>query len=162
MGPATPGVSRARAAANPPDTSTSSLLVTHEAIAPTSSLADQQNKSSGNDQQSSRIPTTNEITGCRLGLTSFDLAPFCAAPIPNQKRSLSILYPRRHVALRPCAASPGTARALNRLCGRRPRAGEREPASAKGGFKVVATRRASPHPSNETLRVPGNPVEIHS
>src|SRR5262249_48846723 len=52
MGPATPGVSRARAAANPPDTSTSSLLVTHEAIAPTSSLADQQNKSSGNDQQS--------------------------------------------------------------------------------------------------------------
>ena len=37
-----------------------------------------------------RIPTTNEITGCRVGLTSFDPAPFCAAPIPNQKRSLSI------------------------------------------------------------------------
>src|SRR5262249_38102463 len=40
--------------------------------------------------RASRIPTTNEITGCRLGPTSFDLAPFCAAPIPNQKRSLSI------------------------------------------------------------------------
>src|SRR5215831_2123801 len=40
--------------------------------------------------RASTIPTTNEITGCRLGLTSFDLAPFCAAPIPNQKRSLSI------------------------------------------------------------------------
>src|SRR5262249_5560707 len=37
-----------------------------------------------------RIPTTNAITGCRVGLASFDLAPFCAAPMPNQKRSLSI------------------------------------------------------------------------
>src|SRR6516162_6924366 len=37
-----------------------------------------------------RIPRTSEITGWRLGLTSFDLAPFCAAPLPNQKRSLSI------------------------------------------------------------------------
>src|SRR6266478_7757945 len=37
-----------------------------------------------------RTPTTNDVTGCRLGLTSFDLALFCAAPIPNQKRSLSI------------------------------------------------------------------------
>src|SRR5262249_40358231 len=41
----------------------------------------------------STIPTTNEITRCRLGLTSFDLAPFCAAPMPNQKRSLSIALP---------------------------------------------------------------------
>src|SRR6516164_11620736 len=40
--------------------------------------------------RASRIPTTNDITGWRLGLTSFDLAPFCAAPMPNQKRSLSI------------------------------------------------------------------------
>src|SRR5215467_12589646 len=40
--------------------------------------------------RASRIPTTNEITGCRLGLTSFDPVPFCAAPMPNQKRSLSI------------------------------------------------------------------------
>src|SRR5262249_45618302 len=40
--------------------------------------------------RASRIPTTNEITGCRLGLTSFDPEPFCAAPMPNQKRSLSI------------------------------------------------------------------------
>src|SRR5215813_3915097 len=40
--------------------------------------------------RASRIPTTNERTGCRLGLTSFDPAPFCAAPRPNQKRSLSI------------------------------------------------------------------------
>ena len=40
--------------------------------------------------RASRVPTTNEVTGCRLGLTSFDPAPFCAAPIPNQKRSLSI------------------------------------------------------------------------
>jgi hypothetical protein len=38
----------------------------------------------------SRIPTTNEITGCRLSVRSFDLAPSCAAPMPNQKRSLSI------------------------------------------------------------------------
>src|SRR5262249_40454321 len=35
--------------------------------------------------RASRIPTTNEITQCRLALTSFDPAPFCAAPIPNQK-----------------------------------------------------------------------------
>src|SRR5262249_47725279 len=40
--------------------------------------------------RASRIPTTNEITGCRLGLTSFDPEPFCAAPVPNQKRSFSI------------------------------------------------------------------------
>ena len=37
-----------------------------------------------------KIPTTNEITGCRLRLTSSDPAPFCATPRPNQKRSLSI------------------------------------------------------------------------
>src|SRR5262249_54723923 len=37
-----------------------------------------------------RVPTTNEVTGCRLRLTSFDPAPFCAAPRSNQKRSLSI------------------------------------------------------------------------
>src|SRR6516165_2113988 len=40
--------------------------------------------------RASRIPATSEITQCRLGLTSFDPAPFCAAPRPNQKRSLSI------------------------------------------------------------------------
>src|SRR5215471_14100559 len=40
---------------------------------------------------SSFCPTSaNGLHQCRLGLTSFDLAPFCAAPIPNQKRSLSI------------------------------------------------------------------------
>src|SRR5262245_26583375 len=38
----------------------------------------------------SRIPATNEITQCRLSVRLFDPAPFCAAPIPNQKRSLSI------------------------------------------------------------------------
>jgi hypothetical protein len=37
-----------------------------------------------------RIPTTSETTQCRLGLTTFDPAPFCAAPIPNQNRSLSM------------------------------------------------------------------------
>src|SRR5262245_34898893 len=37
----------------------------------------------------SRIPTTNEMTGCRLS-GGFDPAPFCAAPSPNQERSLSI------------------------------------------------------------------------
>src|SRR5262245_30797814 len=37
-----------------------------------------------------RTPMTNDVTGWRLGLPSFDLAPFCAAPMPNQKRSLSI------------------------------------------------------------------------
>src|SRR5215813_14648665 len=40
--------------------------------------------------RASRIPATSEITQCPLGLISFDPAPFCAAPIPNQKRSLSI------------------------------------------------------------------------
>src|SRR6266478_8175821 len=40
--------------------------------------------------RASRIPATSETTQCRLGLTSFDPAHFCAAPIPNQKRSLSI------------------------------------------------------------------------
>src|SRR5262249_49674852 len=38
----------------------------------------------------SRIPTTSETTQCRLGLTSFDPAPFCAAPRPDQNRSLSM------------------------------------------------------------------------
>ncbi len=42
-----------------------------------------------------RTPTTNDVTGCRLGLTSFDPALFCAAPMPNQKRSLSIDATRR-------------------------------------------------------------------
>src|SRR5215831_19347141 len=40
--------------------------------------------------RASRVPTANETTGCRLGLASLDLALFCAAPIPNQNRSLSI------------------------------------------------------------------------
>src|SRR5262249_54060494 len=40
--------------------------------------------------KASKMPTTSETTQCRLGLTSFDLTPFCAAPMPNQKRSLSI------------------------------------------------------------------------
>src|SRR5215831_558410 len=47
-------------------------------------------------KKASRIPTTNEITGCRLRVTSSDPAPFCAAPRPNQKRSLSI---ERYLAL---------------------------------------------------------------
>ena len=34
-----------------------------------------------------RIPTTNETTQCRRSV-DFDPAPFCAAPIPNQKRRL--------------------------------------------------------------------------
>jgi hypothetical protein len=38
-----------------------------------------------------RIPTTNEIIGCRLGLSPFDPALFCAAPRPNQKGRLPIL-----------------------------------------------------------------------
>src|SRR5262245_13904570 len=37
-----------------------------------------------------RIPTTNETTQCR-STGGFDPAPFCAAPRPNQKRSLSIV-----------------------------------------------------------------------
>jgi hypothetical protein len=36
-----------------------------------------------------RVPTTNDTTQCR-GLVAFDPAPFCAAPMPNQKRSLSM------------------------------------------------------------------------
>src|SRR6516162_6468044 len=40
--------------------------------------------------RASRIPATSEITQCRLSVCSFDPAPFCAAPRPNQKRSLSI------------------------------------------------------------------------
>src|SRR5215468_10845655 len=39
--------------------------------------------------RASRIPTTNERTGCRLA-EGFDPAPFCAAPRPNQKRRLPI------------------------------------------------------------------------
>jgi hypothetical protein len=36
------------------------------------------------------VPTTNAIIGCRLGLSSFDPALFCAAPMPNQKGRLPI------------------------------------------------------------------------
>jgi len=54
-------------------------------------LADQQNKRSGSDQQGKQnTGDERETTQCRLGLISFDPAPFCAAPMPNQKRSLSI------------------------------------------------------------------------
>jgi hypothetical protein len=35
-----------------------------------------------------RIPTTSEATQCRR-LVGFDPAPLCAAPMPNQNRSLS-------------------------------------------------------------------------
>src|SRR6516225_10460372 len=45
--------------------------------------------------RASRIPATSETTQCRLGLTSFDPAPFCAAPRPNQNRSLSIAVHHR-------------------------------------------------------------------
>jgi hypothetical protein len=41
-----------------------------------------------------RIPTTSEATQCRRSM-GFDPAPFCAAPMPNQKRRLPIdLIPR--------------------------------------------------------------------
>src|SRR6516225_4090138 len=43
--------------------------------------------------RASRIPATSEITQCRLSVRLFGPAPFCAAPIPNQKRSLSIAVP---------------------------------------------------------------------
>jgi hypothetical protein len=36
-----------------------------------------------------RIPTTNETTQCGRAI-GFDPAPFCAAPMPNQKRSSSM------------------------------------------------------------------------
>jgi hypothetical protein len=39
--------------------------------------------------RASRIPTTNERARFRRS-SGFDPAPFCAAPMPNQKRSLSI------------------------------------------------------------------------
>jgi hypothetical protein len=39
--------------------------------------------------RASRIPTTNETAQCRL-IVGFDPAPFCAAPMPNQKRRLPI------------------------------------------------------------------------
>src|SRR5262249_39535502 len=49
-----------------------------------------------------RTPTTNETAGCRLRLTSSDSSPFCAAPRPNQKRSLSIdPYPVRSLLVGP-------------------------------------------------------------
>src|SRR5262249_52428401 len=87
MGPATPGVSRARAAANPPDTSTSSLLVTHEAIAPTSSLADQQNKSSGNDQQSKQNTDDERNNRMPIGPDLFRPSAFlrCSDTQPEEK-----------------------------------------------------------------------------
>src|SRR5262249_22931683 len=53
-----------------------------------------------------RIPTTSETTQCRLGLTSFDLAPFCAAPRPNQNRSLSM------AVIPPTGTPKGLSRAL--------------------------------------------------
>ena len=37
-----------------------------------------------------RVPTTNAIIGCRLGLSSFEPALFCAAPMPSQKGRLPI------------------------------------------------------------------------
>jgi hypothetical protein len=39
--------------------------------------------------RASKVPTANERTRCRRS-SGFDLAPFCAAPMPNQKRSLSM------------------------------------------------------------------------
>src|ERR1700745_1667268 len=39
--------------------------------------------------RASRIPTINEATQCRHPM-GFDPAPFCAAPMPNQKRRLPI------------------------------------------------------------------------
>src|SRR5262245_32796595 len=36
-----------------------------------------------------RVPTTSDTTQCRCTV-GFDPAAFCAAPMPNQKRSLSI------------------------------------------------------------------------
>ena len=46
-----------------------------------------------------RIPTINEVTGCRCSI-GFDPALFCAAPMPNQKRRLLIdwLQPNPKVA----------------------------------------------------------------
>jgi hypothetical protein len=38
-----------------------------------------------------RIPTINEATQCRRSM-GFDPAPFCAAPMPNQKRRLPIAW----------------------------------------------------------------------
>jgi hypothetical protein len=50
-------------------------------------LADQQKKRSGSYQKSTQNTDDDRITQCRrsVGLTPFDLAPFCAAPMPNQK-----------------------------------------------------------------------------
>jgi hypothetical protein len=48
-----------------------------------------------------RVPTTSETTQFRLSARGFDPAPFCAAPMPNQKRSLSI---ERYLAQNPDAA----------------------------------------------------------
>jgi len=53
-------------------------------------LADQQNKCSAAINTASRIPTNDEIIQFRLALTSFDPAPCCAAPMPNQNRRLPI------------------------------------------------------------------------
>jgi len=39
--------------------------------------------------RASRVPTANERARFRRS-SAFDSAPLCAAPIPNQKRSLSI------------------------------------------------------------------------
>src|SRR5436190_18938639 len=59
--------------------------------APTSLLADQQKKRSDANQHRNQN-TDNERNNPmpKLALTSFDPAPFCAAPIPNQNRSLSM------------------------------------------------------------------------
>jgi hypothetical protein len=49
-----------------------------------------------------RIPTTSEIIGCRLGLSPFDPAPFCAAPRPSQNGRLPI---DRYLAIRRVASA---------------------------------------------------------
>jgi hypothetical protein len=52
-------------------------------------LADQQNKSSGSYQQSNQNTDDQRNNQCGRAV-GFDPAPFCAAPMPNQKRSSSM------------------------------------------------------------------------
>src|SRR5262249_11266134 len=108
---------RPRAAANPPDTSTSSLLVTHEAIAPTSSLADQQNKSSGNDQQSKQNTDDERNNRMPIGPDLFRPSAFlrCSDTQPEEKFvHLIPPAPRRIEALRSVARHCAGAQLLMR------------------------------------------------
>jgi hypothetical protein len=96
-----------------------------------------------------KIPTTNDTTQCRLTV-GFDPAPFCAAPMPNQKRRSSDLLPSR---IRHDVVG-GVVRASN--------IDDQTPVVAEGGEEFVCEVR----PPNSTVtdfdRVIDQPADLKS